>query len=597
MKKIAIITLAAIALLMAIGQLCLSGILRSYINGHGSELLGREVYLDDVSINMLTGNVILDSLTIFGQLPEEEPFVSVHQLKADVKMRHLLAGVLDMNYFKVDGLRLNIEQRDTVFNFSDILLRFSEDEADAPDAQAEGLPIVMRDIAITNSYLHYQDLLVHSDFNINNITLRIPGIDLRQLNTSVGLDLTFFDGGSLTTQFVYDERRMTYALDLQIADFNMKGLLPYVQQYMLAEDFDGTLNGELHMRGDISHVLDFQMTGKANVRNLSLTDQDDQEVLTCDSLSIGVSEMNLVKNRIGLTHLIMYDPMLDVTYARDSLDNFTRMMLMAEQQLAEEKADDPAPADIAAQPDDQPDFKLYIAQFQILRGHLFYHDLATSVDPFHYQIGDINLNAPQFSLTGINNAKGKARMGNDGIITLEYHGKFDDPYNMRFNLGATGIQLNDFSPYTLQMFGNEILNGSLDGSIIADVHNGNLNGNLHFTAKNPKVSKRRKDVKAEMHLPFRTGVYALTDKNGVCDIELPMSGNVDEPQFSYKRLIFRTLGKLFIKVSTSPFGRNKSKGTMLDGNQYFNDFNIDDIDLDSFGTDSIGKVLMDEEYE
>lgn len=589
-RPLAIVTGIVVALLLLM-QLVLPPVLRSYINNHGTELLGREVYLDDVSVNVLGGIVTLDSLTVYAQQPDEEPLLQLHQLKANLVMHHLLVGVLDMEYLRLDGLRLNIEQRDTVFNFSDILLRLSDDEAADeaadPDPADEGLPIVLRDIAITRSYLHYQDLLVHSNFRINDIDLRIPGIDLRELNTSVGMDLTFCEGGNLTTQFVYDERRMTYSIDLRLTDFNMEGLLPYVRQYMMAEGFDGLLNGELQMSGKISHVLDFQMTGHADVYHLVLRDDDDQEVFVCDSLSVGVSEMNLLKNRIGLTHLMMHNPMLDITYGRDSIDNFTRMMNKAEAQLDEEaQSDDPISE--ATEPDNQPDFQLNIAQMQIRDGHLFYHDLATNVEPFHYQIGGISLNAPQFSLTGHNNVRGKALMGHGGSITLEYHGRLDDHHNMRFNLAASGIELNDFTPYTLQMFGNEVHNGTLSGNIQANVHNGNLQGLIHFTARDPQVSKRRKDVKAEMHVPFRTGVYALTDRNGVCDIELPMSGNIDEPRFSYKRLIFRTLGKLFVKVCTYRRSHNSTPTAMGDDRMSdFDAFDIEDIDIETFANDTI----------
>lgn len=590
-KKPILIACSVVAVLLLIAQFAMPSILRSYINGHGTDLLGREVYLDDVSVNILTGAVTLDSLTVYGQTPQEEPFIRLHRLDANVAMIHLLVGVLDLEHFKLDGLSLNVEQHDTVFNFSDILLRFSDEEESPSD---EGLPIVLRDIAITNSYLHYRDLLVHSDFRINNITMHIPGVDLRELNTNVGMDLTFFDGGNLSTQFVYDERRLTYAIDLHLTDFNMEGLLPYVQQYVWADDFGGKLNGELHMRGNIRHVLDFQMTGKATVHQLTLSDDEGDEVLSCDSLTIGVSEMNLIKNRIGLTQLIMHRPKLEITYDRDSIDNFSRMMALSEQHLAEEGLlSDPAESEA----DDQPDFQLYISQFQIREGDLRYHDLANDVEPFHYQIHDISLNAPQFTLTGYNNVRGKARLGNGGSLTLDYHGKLDDARNMRFTLGASDIELKDFSPYSLQMFGNEITSGSLSGDIQADVHDGNLKGNIHFTAHDPQVSKRRKSIKSEFHVPFRAGLYALTDKDGICDIELPMSGNIDEPRFSYKRLVFRTLGKLFVKVCTSPFRRKGTAEAESDESQYYEGFDIEDIDIETFGNDSIGQILMKKESE
>jgi len=48
-------------------------------------------------------------------------------------------------------------------------------------------------------------------------------------------------------------------------------------------------------------------------------------------------------------------------------------------------------------------------------------------------------------------------------------------------------------------------------------------------------------------------VALLKDRSGVIDIDLPISGSIDDPQFSVGGLIVRVIVNLIVKVVTSPF--------------------------------------------
>ena len=45
----------------------------------------------------------------------------------------------------------------------------------------------------------------------------------------------------------------------------------------------------------------------------------------------------------------------------------------------------------------------------------------------------------------------------------------------------------------------------------------------------------------------------LKDADGKIDLDLPVRGNVDDPEFSYGSVIWGALGNLLLKVVTSPF--------------------------------------------
>ncbi|UKI39064.1 MAG: hypothetical protein L6V35_07665 [Alistipes putredinis] len=56
----------------------------------------------------------------------------------------------------------------------------------------------------------------------------------------------------------------------------------------------------------------------------------------------------------------------------------------------------------------------------------------------------------------------------------------------------------------------------------------------------------------------------LKDKTGHINLDLPVSGSLDSPSFSYRKIILKTLANVFIKVATAPFDFLTGGGGQLD---------------------------------
>ena len=54
-------------------------------------------------------------------------------------------------------------------------------------------------------------------------------------------------------------------------------------------------------------------------------------------------------------------------------------------------------------------------------------------------------------------------------------------------------------------------------------------------------------------LPVRLAVALLADRNGVIDVDLPLSGSLNDPQFSIGPLIFKAIVNLIAKAAVAPF--------------------------------------------
>lgn len=558
--RIPLIVVGAVLALLGIVSISASYLVPWYVNNHGEEWLGRKVYLHDSHINLFTGYLRLDSLNIY-EPDAETLFFGLGQIETNLNLTDLVSGTVNLDFLNLDHLYLHATQRDSIFNFTDILDRFAADDttvAEEPDTTGSSLPVIINHIAITQSFVHYEDLVVGADFKLFDFGVFIPGIDLTQPNASVGLNLEFVEGGSLATSIQYDDQAQTYAVNLKLNQFNISSILPYVQQSLNVGNLTGLLNAEINVEGSLLHVLDIRANGHSQFSNVSITGTAGEAIFAADSIDDHLESFSFLTQEVVLSHLHVYHPSISYSISPDSLDNVTRMLtLPADADEAGTQEADTAAADSSAL------WQVRIADLKVLKGEVDYADSTLALQPFAYQISDFELQAPNFDLYGKNQLQLSALLQKVGQLRMRYEGQFDDLSNTQLLLNVQNVPLSDFSPYTLPLFGSAITNGTLAVRSRTDIRNNNLDSHNNLVLYKPEVDKRHKDIEPEMKVPLRMGIYILTDKNGKCDLELPVTGNLDNPEFSFKRTILKVLGQLMVKVATSPI-RSKSNNDVSD---------------------------------
>ena len=63
----------------------------------------------------------------------------------------------------------------------------------------------------------------------------------------------------------------------------------------------------------------------------------------------------------------------------------------------------------------------------------------------------------------------------------------------------------------------------------------------------------RNDSTNATHLPVKLAVALLKDRNGQINLDIPISGRTDDPQFRIAPLILKVVVNLLVKAATSPF--------------------------------------------
>ncbi len=117
---------------------------------------------------------------------------------------------------------------------------------------------------------------------------------------------------------------------------------------------------------------------------------------------------------------------------------------------------------------------------------------------------------------------------------------------------ARDIELPPLSPYAIKYAGYGIQKGKLSVNVKYFIENRKLSAENNVYLDQLTFGDKVESPTATK-LPVLLAVSLLKDRNGVIDIDLPISGSLDDPEFSVGGIIVRVIVNLLTKVITAPF--------------------------------------------
>jgi hypothetical protein len=117
---------------------------------------------------------------------------------------------------------------------------------------------------------------------------------------------------------------------------------------------------------------------------------------------------------------------------------------------------------------------------------------------------------------------------------------------------AKDIELPPMSPYSIKYAGYGIERGKLSVNVKYHIENRKLAAENSIYLDQLTFGEKV-DSPSATKLPVTLAVALLKDRNGVIDVNLPISGSLDQPEFSVIGIIFQVIGNLIVKAVTAPF--------------------------------------------
>lgn len=142
-----------------------------------------------------------------------------------------------------------------------------------------------------------------------------------------------------------------------------------------------------------------------------------------------------------------------------------------------------------------------------------------------------------------------------GTATLDIQGQLNpllDPLALAIQGHVRDLDLSPLSPYAVRYAGHGIERGKLNMDVDYQ-----LQPNGQLTARNQLVLKQlgfgEPVPGAPASLPVKLAVALLADRQGVIDLDLPISGSLNDPEFRIGAVVFKIIGNLLTKAITAPF--------------------------------------------
>lgn len=540
--------------LVIIVSLLAGPIAKGYVNGHGEELTGRKVHVEHVGLNLLTGTVNVRGLDVYED-DGEEVFAGFDTLDVRAHLLQIPFKVINLRHITLSGLHANIIQEGKRFNFASLIEHFSSDDStEVEDTTPSGWVMKFYNINIRHASLNYDDMLNHKGIHLPDINLSVPGFVLGgDEGSEGGLNIGFDKGGRLNVDANYDTKESLYHVDVNLEDFSVQNLDSYLADMLRYDDLRGSVNAHITADGNVNDIMKSSIGGTVAVNGVDLTGSKGP-VASFDALTVKVNNINLDDNSFDIGEVRLNG--LKATYEQwKEYSNISLLMPKKESQGVTLQSgieeDDDKPAEEAESKTGKP-MQLHVGSLRVEDASVTYND-HTLPDEFHFPVTGLSVSADDLTTAGGNNAQVRATLPGGGHLMVRWKGDIVNWKNYQdLFLTIKGLDMRQISPWAVAYTGYPVEDGTFGLTTRLAVNNSELDNQNKIDIYKAKVGDRRKDISAEVKIPLKAALYILKDKDDKILIEMPVKGNIDNPEFNYMKVVWKTLGNLLVKVATSP---------------------------------------------
>ena len=460
---------------------------------------------------------------------------------------------------ELNGARTTVTlDKNKTLNWTDILQKAPGATAAAP-AKADADAVTPLDVQLTR--LSFDDIEVDIVDQSPRVPVRLAvakgfvrlkdlGLDM---NKAVPLEagFSFKQGGRFDVSGTVIPGKASGRLDLRLAGLSLKPFAPYVNQFARLNLHSGAAStrGKLTFE-QAKSGMKLGYNGGFAVDDLAITEEETEEAfLGWKKLSSDSLALRLGPDRLRIGELTALNPFGKVIIFEDRSVNLQRV-------LRKPAADTPAagPAPGAMGKAAEPAFPMAIERLRIVDANAEFADLSLTPQ-FGTRMHDLGgvvtglstdpATTAQVELDGKVDDFGSARVR--GSIQPFRATEFTD-----LKLTFRNLEMANLTPYSGKFAGRRIDSGKLSVDLEYKIKDRQLAGENKFIVNKLKLGERV-DSPDAMKLPLDLAIALLQDSNGIIDLDLPVSGSLDDPQFSYGKIIWKAIVNVLTKLVTAPF--------------------------------------------
>jgi len=426
--------------------------------------------------------------------------------------------------------------------------------ADAPKAEPAkpGKPwqVLLKDVQLRNYQVHLADRQANPAvaLELGPLNLDLQNFDsLNQSPFTLKLDTGLGKQGKILANGEVNLSPISAKLQVQTKDIDLRVAQSYISPFIRLELRSGMLGSDLAVNLKSTDPLAFNVTGRAQVDQLH----------TLDTLKTRdfVKWQQLVLEGLNYQHgdsLSIAKVNLQQPYARFMI-NDDRTTNIDDLLIPQPANNDGKSVAKPAASKDKP-LGIHIGAIAINDGSANFADFsltpnfATAIQQLNGQIGTIDSRQAKPANVDI-----KGKVDRYAPVTIKGSvNPFDPMAALDIATSFKRVELTTLTPYSGKFAGYRIRKGRLNLDLHYLITKGQLKAENKLVVEQLQLGEKV-DSPDAVDLPIRLAVALLKDTEGKISIELPISGDLNNPQFSVMPIIWQTLRNLVLRAAEAPF--------------------------------------------
>jgi uncharacterized protein involved in outer membrane biogenesis len=353
-------------------------------------------------------------------------------------------------------------------------------------------------------------------------------------------------------------------LSIHATELELPALDPYLQQYgsLAARLGGGRLSVDGRARLDLAEEpVNWVFDGDVLVDGFSFVDAQRGKALV-SWRELRLAQLHTAAQPAGTSvqSVRWVEPRLALEVAEDGSSNLQRILQPGAPPSSTRSNEETPPREETALPVKQTaggrasaPYPLSIGTFQILRGTAGVVDRSIrpagimAMSSIGVRARNLSTDVAARSSFSLNGVIGGAPLKIAGILSPRLVNDATD-----LKVTAKGIDLTPVGPYVGKYLGYQLEKGKLDLDLQYKVARRQLEAsnvarldqfNLGDSTNSPSATK----------LPVKLALAVLRDRDGLIELDVPITGNVDDPNFRLGRVIWHAVVNVLTKVATAPF--------------------------------------------
>lgn len=421
-------------------------------------------------------------------------------------------------------------------------------DAGAPQASQEAAKpwqVLLVDTQLRGYHIHLADRQPQQPVTLEVGPLNLDLSNFDSLNRSpfsLKLDTGIGKQGKLSAQGEVNLEPVKARLKVATRDLDLRVAQAYISPFIRLELRSGMLGSDLDVDLTGTEPLAFSVRGRAEVNQLHTLDTlRERDFVKWQKLSLeGLAYQH--EKSLEIAKISFQQPYARVIINENQTTNLNELLVPQ-----------PAPPPAASQPAGEP-LAIRIGGISLHDGSANFADFslrpsfATAIEQLNGSIGTLDNRKPQA-------AKVEIRGRVDRYAPVSILGKlnpFDPLDKLDLATSFKNVELTTLTPYSGKFAGYRIRRGRLNLDLHYQIEKKQLKAENKVVVERLQLGERV-DSPDAVDLPIRLAVALLKDTEGRIQIELPVAGNLDDPQFSVMPIVWQTLRNLVLRAAQAPF--------------------------------------------